>query len=371
LPRSREKNSDLVSILNALGHLWINGATIDWEAFHANESLHRVPLPTYPFQRKKFWMGPKIGTNWLADSLGKVDDWFYRTIWKSTPLPAATASSSGWLVLGDASPEFTRIIEELRAQKKEVVTVTAGESFQVAGDDSYVVNPSSETDFPALVDQLVNRRQVPRHIVHLWGLEPHAAAEDRCFHSLVLLIQALGGRLPDEEAAITAYSQRSVAVNGETVLHPHGSLLAGPCRVAPLEYPNFRCRQVDVDSTEPVALAQIILREGEVARDVDTSSTLAVYRDGQRWMQDVESFHPEPHHRRSRRPGHGGGRLARPLAAGAARPDFPPCRFANRRAATPVCGVAQARRRCRRDFRRRDGPRLDGPRAEPRARKIW
>jgi acyl transferase domain-containing protein len=293
LPRSSEKNNDLVTILTALGHLWIHGAVIDWKSFHAQETLHRVPLPTYPFQRKKFWMGPKIGTNWLADSLGKVDDWFYRTIWKSTPLPAAAAGGP-WLVLGDPTPEFARLIEHLRAQKKDLVTVTSGDRFRVAGGESYVVNPSSESDFPDLVNHLVKRKQVPRHIVHLWGLEPSADAEDRCFHSLVLLIQALGGRVPDEDVAITAYSRRSVSVNDEPVLHPYGSLLAGPCRVAPLEYSNLRCRQVDVDSTDPASLAPIILREAEVARDVDTSSTLAVYREGQRWSQDVESFHPEP-----------------------------------------------------------------------------
>jgi acyl transferase domain-containing protein/thioesterase domain-containing protein len=294
LPRSGEKKSDLVTILTALGNLWINGAAIDWEAFHSYESLHRIPLPTYPFQRRKFWMGPKIGTNWLADSLDKIDDWFYRAIWKSTPLPATASTSGSWLVLGDDTPEFSQLITTLRAQKKEVITVTAGESFKPTGDDSYVVSPASESEFPALVEQLVKRKQVPRHIVHLWSFDLAAAAEDRCFHSLVLLIQALGGRIPDKEVAITAYSRRSVAVNGDTVLHPYGSLLAGPCRVAPLEYPNLRCRQIDVDSTEPAALAEIIAREGEVARDVDTSGALAAYRDGQRWTQDVESFHPEP-----------------------------------------------------------------------------
>ncbi len=294
LPRSSEKSSDLVSILTALGNLWINGAAIDWEAFHSYENLHRIPLPTYPFQRKKYWMGPKIGANWLADSLGKVDDWFYRAIWKSTPLPAPASGGGLWLVLGDASPEFDQLIAQMRAQKKNVITVTAGESFRPVGDNSYVLNPSSEDDFPALVGELVTRGHVPRHIVHLWGLDPAAAAEDRCFHSLVLLIQALGGRIPDENIALTAYSRRSIAVNGETVLHPYGSLLAGPSRVAPLEYSNLRCRQVDVDSTDPASLADVILREGEVARDVDTSSALAAYRDGRRWMQDVESFHPAP-----------------------------------------------------------------------------
>ena len=62
------------------------GVAVDWAGFHAHEKLRRVPLPGYAFQRKKMWIGPKIGTNWLGEALGKVDDWFYRASWKSAPL---------------------------------------------------------------------------------------------------------------------------------------------------------------------------------------------------------------------------------------------------------------------------------------------
>ena len=36
----------------------------------------------------------------------------------------------------------------------------------------------------------------------------------------------------------------AVSLQRESVQHPHGALLSGPCRVAPLEYPTLRCRQV-------------------------------------------------------------------------------------------------------------------------------
>jgi acyl transferase domain-containing protein/thioesterase domain-containing protein/acyl carrier protein len=289
LPRPSEKNSDLSAMLSALGNLWVNGALIDWKAFHANEQLRRIPLPTYPFQRKKFWMGPKIGSNWLVDSLDQVNDWFYRSNWKSTPLPPAIPSTGPWLVLCDSSPDSQKLIDELRKQKADVVTVVAGEKFQSPREDSYVMDLSSEGDYALLFDQLAKRRQIPGKVVHLWGMAPATPAEDRCFHSLLFFIQTLGARLPDQAVTITAVSHRSVSMRREPVLHPYGSLLSGPCRVAPLEYPNLRCRQVDVDSTDPTALAQMLLREGES----DTAVSLAVYREGNRWTQDVERFQLE------------------------------------------------------------------------------
>jgi acyl transferase domain-containing protein/thioesterase domain-containing protein/acyl carrier protein len=296
LSRQGEKAGDLASLLSALGHLWIHGAPVDWKAFHADEKLRRIPLPTYPFQRKRFWMGPKIGSNWLADSLGRVDDWFYRPTWKSAPLPSSTpafaATSGPWLVFGNATSEGQALLEELRKQKVALVSVTPGETFQASGEDSYVVDPASADDIALLIDHLIKRRQVPRQIVHLWSLDATTPdqAEDLCFHSLVSLIQALGARLPDQPVALTAVSHRSASIHREPVLHPHGSLLGGPCRVAPLEYPTLRCRQVDVDVTDPKTLAPILLREGES----DTAVSLAVYREDRRWTEEIERFHLEP-----------------------------------------------------------------------------
>jgi amino acid adenylation domain-containing protein len=46
------------AMLTALGRLWAAGANPNWQAFHAGEKRKRVLLPTYPFDRKRFWMEP-------------------------------------------------------------------------------------------------------------------------------------------------------------------------------------------------------------------------------------------------------------------------------------------------------------------------
>jgi len=42
--------------LAALGQQWIAGAEIDWPALHAGERRLRTPLPTYPFERRRYWV---------------------------------------------------------------------------------------------------------------------------------------------------------------------------------------------------------------------------------------------------------------------------------------------------------------------------
>jgi acyl transferase domain-containing protein len=56
LPRNKEI-SDPEAVLSALGSLWTAGVNIDWAALHAPATRRRVPLPAYPFERKRYWVG--------------------------------------------------------------------------------------------------------------------------------------------------------------------------------------------------------------------------------------------------------------------------------------------------------------------------
>jgi len=50
--------SDMAIVLSALGRLWQAGVNIDWDGFYADEDRRRVPLPTYPFERKRYFLEP-------------------------------------------------------------------------------------------------------------------------------------------------------------------------------------------------------------------------------------------------------------------------------------------------------------------------
>ena len=48
--------SDRAFIANTLGRLWLGGVKINWTNVYANEKRRRVPLPTYPFERQRYWI---------------------------------------------------------------------------------------------------------------------------------------------------------------------------------------------------------------------------------------------------------------------------------------------------------------------------
>lgn len=52
---------EVASLLDALGDLWLRGVEINWSEFHARQRRYRLPLPTYPFQRQRYWVEDAAG----------------------------------------------------------------------------------------------------------------------------------------------------------------------------------------------------------------------------------------------------------------------------------------------------------------------
>jgi amino acid adenylation domain-containing protein len=93
------------AMLTALGRLWAAGVQPDWQRFHLGEQRKRVLLPTYPFDRKRYWMEPAKtassisaavsgdATNPLAGTPSFIQQDLTQTIAQAVSEIAATALS--------------------------------------------------------------------------------------------------------------------------------------------------------------------------------------------------------------------------------------------------------------------------------------
>jgi acyl transferase domain-containing protein len=50
--------ADLKAMLSAAGRMWVNGIEPDWTEFYSKQERLRLALPTYPFERKSYWIAP-------------------------------------------------------------------------------------------------------------------------------------------------------------------------------------------------------------------------------------------------------------------------------------------------------------------------
>jgi amino acid adenylation domain-containing protein len=67
---------DAANLMNALGSLWLAGVQPNWQSVHAGDRRQRISLPTYPFERKRYWLEAPVGEDLSASA--------------AAPLPAAS-----------------------------------------------------------------------------------------------------------------------------------------------------------------------------------------------------------------------------------------------------------------------------------------
>jgi acyl transferase domain-containing protein/acyl carrier protein/phospholipid N-methyltransferase len=111
LPYSYERRSDLAFILDSLGQLWLAGVEVNWSKFHAHNSRYRVPLPTYPFERQRYWIEAKpevVETRDLASVQESGVNNNFLEIWQSLVLAGQTQAKEGLAEFDDRTYEEKR-----------------------------------------------------------------------------------------------------------------------------------------------------------------------------------------------------------------------------------------------------------------------
>ena len=58
LPPARSEQDSSAFVLQTLGSLWMLGVPVDWSSFHHGTKRQRVVLPSYPFERQRYWVPP-------------------------------------------------------------------------------------------------------------------------------------------------------------------------------------------------------------------------------------------------------------------------------------------------------------------------
>ena len=305
LRHPHDRQPDGAFLFTTLGKLWLAGVALDGAGLYAHEQRRRVPLPSYPFERQRYWITPQ---SVLAPAAGRrsaqakqdLADWFYLPFWKpSLPPVRATGERERWLIFQDGCGLGAGLARRLAQAGQEVVAVTAGQSFVRIDDRTYVINPRLREHYDTLLAAVRGLDAEPDVIVHMWSVtaddrgrpEPvdFEAAQEAGFYSLLFLAQALEAQEIGGPVQIVAVSNNMQSVTGEAVLCPEKATILGLCKVLPQEYPNISCRGVDIVLPDPQS------RRTEQLLDLLAAELLAppadpvvAYRDGQRWVQGFE-----------------------------------------------------------------------------------
>ena len=318
----KDKHSDVAFVLNTLGKLWLLGVQIDWSSFYAQEQRHRIPLPTYPFERQKYWIEAQpeaislvTAPQELLRRKPNIADWFYIPSWeRDIPLESIdnqrqTTQNLCWLIFVDTCGLGLQLAKQLEQEGQNVVTISVGEQFTKLSSHSYTIDPQKRDDYNALLQALRLQDLTPSLITHLWGITPKANSNnpklskhtqsaissfENCqslgFYSLLFLAQALGKQNITAPIQINIVTNNVQDVVGEEKICPEKATVLGPCKVIPQEYPNITCCSIDVVVPELGTWQADKLVEQIIAEAKTLSNNLAVaYRGGHRWVQTFKT----------------------------------------------------------------------------------
>ena len=273
---TKDRREDVDVLRSAVAGLWTEGAAIDWNAFYASERRSRIPLPTYPFERKRYWIDPPAHRTApaLQGRTPAIADWFYIPRWRRADPVADGGEIAGrsWLVLSDGELG-SAIADRIRRRGGTVATLDLKSDRTQASLDSLIA------------------RSKPDAIVHCWLAAENARSFDEWqelgFHTLLRLGRSLTKAAHSAETTINVVSRNIHSVIGNERLEPAKAAVLGPCKVVPQEHPGVKIRSIDVDSGDPAQIADSILNE--IAAPVN--EPVVALRNDRRWLPVFERAH--------------------------------------------------------------------------------
>ncbi|GET38066.1 beta-ketoacyl synthase [Microseira wollei NIES-4236] len=325
---------DWQQMLHSLATLYVRGVPVDWSGFDRDYPRRRLQLPTYPFQRQRYWaklpenghlkvdntfnilihqlettaklsedelkLLPKLlellaEQNQQQQTAATIKDWLYEIEWQPKPRNLTNNGfdkQGSWLIFADRGGVGKTLAKVLQERGDNCILVYAGDTYQTQETGTWSIKPFSAADFERLFPEaLATIAQPLQGVIHLWSLDAKSTDELKISAleqaqilgvvSVLHLINKLDKHICNYQFSprLWLVTQGAVTV-GSSVPKVAQAPLWGLGKVVALEYPELWGGTIDLDNqiTEDETtnlLAEIAYSPGE--------DHLA-FRDGQRYV---------------------------------------------------------------------------------------
>jgi acyl transferase domain-containing protein/acyl carrier protein len=255
----RKEGDEGESVALALGTLHCHGVAVDWAKYFEPFGSRRVELPTYAFQRQRYWLeAPKVARS--ESPRERAASWRYRETWRRAEPAAAKLEGRPLLVVS------TKLEREAW-----VAALIGTEAFDLAVVDE-------QAGRAELATRLSSHRAT--RIVSLLGFDESAHADASPVTKGLAQTLALAQALEDVGATgkLWLLTRGAVSVGaGDRLEHPRAAMIWGLGRVVGLEHPQRWGGLLDLPEQAEPALAKRVV---EVVGREDGEDQLALRSEG-------------------------------------------------------------------------------------------
>ncbi|MBV9083652.1 MAG: SDR family NAD(P)-dependent oxidoreductase, partial [Acidobacteriaceae bacterium] len=255
--------------LVALADYYVSMYEIDWDVLYAGQHRWRVSLPTYPFNRERYWL-PRARKSTLAQPTRDQPTsgpYYYLRHWEKKPIQANSAISVApphIIVFEEGSDIASELEHKISAAGLRISTIVVRPGGSYREDPaarSYTVSPTSRSDYEALLASLERRGVSKICIVHCWRLNnlPELQERERALDLGVRSIAALAQAALSQKSPATVFFLNPAV--GDNSL-PQDAAVSGFSASLPMLNPAMRVVTVCLESdTENSKAADVILSE--------------------------------------------------------------------------------------------------------------
>jgi amino acid adenylation domain-containing protein/non-ribosomal peptide synthase protein (TIGR01720 family) len=290
LPSLRRDRDAGRQMLETLRELYVLGAAVDWVGFDRPHHRRKVSLPTYPFQRQRFWVEATRPAALPAhSSKPSAAGGVYEVAWLERPpaprMPAHAPTAAAWLIFADAGGLALEVARRVRERGQRAVLLERGGLYERTAEDGFRLVPT-DPDHLARVWRDVAEGPPIATVLHLWSLEAPeepdlsslgGAQAFGCVSALLtaqrLLEQKAGARL----WLVTRGAQR---VDEGDAIRVAQAPVWGLGRAVPLEHPEIWGGLVDLDPRSGTDEAELLVAQV----DSDDREDQVAYRGGRRYV---------------------------------------------------------------------------------------
>ncbi|MEM8640791.1 MAG: type I polyketide synthase [Cyanobacteria bacterium P01_G01_bin.54] len=275
LPSLRRKQDDWSVLLESLRSLYLAGQPIAWQGFDRDYARQRLSLPTYPFQRQRYWFADQPETTPTATPL-------YTCQWQHVDTIDALPLSGNWLILGDRQQK----LGERLGDRLTALGATPHLVYAEGGDAGRPEHLSPE-DFAAFATLM--QSQPWSGVVYLWGLDETEAPRDGQYPScagLFHLAKALAQNVSTVPCRLWIVTQNAQTPIAQDSLQQN--LLWGLGTTIALEHPQQWGGLIDLPATLDADIITAIAAEISA---IPPEDRIQLRTDG-RYSQRLHTWQP-------------------------------------------------------------------------------
>ncbi len=298
-------------LLTALAQVWTEGHDVDWRT--DEDGAGRIPLPGYPYQRKRYWVEPRTAPTPVPaqdqpahDQTGSrqpgeqtppeqpaAQTPLSTLVWSQAPATVRTSTLDGQVLVlaAGSSADSLPVVLAVQQAGGQPTVVRHGDRYaEQAGE--FRVRPGNRADLDRVLAELTRRGTPVRLAIHASTLtaptDLDSATLDtvlaEAFDSLLVLASTAAGRPAQDAFGIALLTRGALDVTGAEPLDPVAAMLIGFARSLAREAPHLGVRVVDVAAAG----------ERELATELAAWATheVVAVRGSRRWTGQPVPYQP-------------------------------------------------------------------------------